>query len=107
MTEKQYPSLPEQGNNLAKFSFDLIKNALHGGALNSSVEVQSERLEICKTCDFYDGIQVRCKECGCFLHPKVSFALSTCNIGKWSEDRSTWENEKFEGIMKKTEEEQQ
>ena len=28
MTEKQYPSLPEQGKNLAKFSFDLIKNAI-------------------------------------------------------------------------------
>ncbi len=106
MTEKQYPSLPEQGKNLAKFSFDLIKNALQGGGLIVSAEVQAQRLETCKTCEWYDDTQTKCKHCGCFLPVKVSFALDSCPVGKWKENEETWMNEKFDEIMKKTQEQQ-
>ncbi len=106
MTENQYPSLPEQGKNLAKFSFDLIKNALQGGGLIVSAEVQAQRLETCKTCEHYDAEQTRCKHCGCFLPAKVSFALDSCPVGKWKENEETWMNEKFDEIMKKTQEQQ-
>ena len=106
MTEKQYPSLPEQGKNLAKFSFDLIKNALQTGALIVSAEVQAQRLEICKSCEWYDDTQTKCKHCGCFLPAKVSFALDSCPVQKWTENEETWMNEKFDEIMKKTEEQQ-
>ena len=106
MTEKQYPSLPEQGKNLAKFSFDLIKNALQTGALIVSAEVQAQRLEICKSCEHYDAEQTRCKHCGCYLPAKVSFALDSCPVQKWTENEETWMNEKFDEIMKKTEEQQ-
>ncbi len=106
MTEKQYPSLPEQGKNLAKFSFDLIKNALQGGGLTVSAEVQAQRFETCKTCEWYDDTQTKCKHCGCFLPVKVSFALYSCPVGKWKENEETWMNEKFDEIMKKTQEQQ-
>ena len=106
MTEKQYPSLPEQGKNLAKFSFDLIKNALQTGALIVSAEVQAQRLEICKVCEHYDAEQTRCKHCGCYLPAKVSFALDSCPVKKWNENEETWMNEKFDDIMKKTQEQQ-
>ena len=99
MTEKQYPSLPEQGKNLAKFSFDLIKNALQTGALIVSAEVQAQRLEICKSCEWYDDTQTKCKHCGCFLPAKVSFALDSCPVQKWTENEETWMNEKFDKVM--------
>jgi hypothetical protein len=105
MSEKHYPSLPEQGKNLAKFSFDLIKNALQGGGLIVSPEVQQQRLEICKSCEQYDESQQRCKKCGCFLPAKVSFALDSCPENKWGETQETW-NEKFDEIMKKTQQQQ-
>jgi hypothetical protein len=49
--ESEYPSLPEQGKNLAKFTFEVLKKALaNGGAsLLVSEKVQRERLEICKS----------------------------------------------------------
>ena len=99
MTEKQYPSLPEQGKNLAKFSFDLIKNALQTGALIVSAEVQAQRLEICKVCEWYDAEQTRCKHCGCYLPAKVSFALDSCPVKKWTENEETWMNENFNKVM--------
>ena len=99
MTEKQYPSLPEQGKNLAKFSFDLIKNALQTGALIVSAEVQAQRLEICKSCEWYDDTQTKCKHCGCFLPAKVSFALDSCPVQKWTENEETWMNENFNKVM--------
>ncbi len=99
MTEKQYPSLPEQGKNLAKFSFDLIKNALQTGALIVSAEVQAQRLEICKSCEWYDDTQTKCKHCGCYLPAKVSFALDSCPVQKWTENEETWMNENFDKVM--------
>jgi len=38
--EKQYPSLPEQGKNLASFSFEILKKALRGEALTVSEEIK-------------------------------------------------------------------
>jgi len=107
MSEKQdYPSLFQQGKNLAEFSFEVIKKALMTGALQVSDEVQNKRMEICKSCEKYDESQNRCIQCGCFLEPKTRFALDSCPLNKWEESREDWMNEKFDaliGDMKKNE----
>ena len=65
--ENHYPSLAEQGKNLASFSFEILKKALRGEALTVSPEVKNQRLEICRNCDEYDAEQIRCMNCGCML----------------------------------------
>lgn len=102
--EHSYPSLPEQGKNLAKFTFQLVKKALQGGALVVSQEVKEQRLEVCRTCEWYDPEQVRCKHCGCFLEEKATFALDSCPIGKWTESAEDWENGRFDELVKELEE---
>lgn len=105
MTEEHsYPSLPDQGKNLAKFTFQLVKKALQGGALMVSPEVKEQRLETCRTCEWYDPDQVRCKHCGCFLEEKATFALDSCPIGKWTESAEDWENGRFDELVKELEE---
>jgi hypothetical protein len=79
-----YPSLPEQGKNLAKFTFEVVKEALTTNNIFVSSEVKKERLAICASCEYYDSRQVRCKHCGCFLEHKTNFALDSCPIDKWS-----------------------
>ena len=104
--QKDYPSLLEQGKNLAEFSFELIKKAVQTGALQVSDEIKTQRLEICSKCDKYDEKQVRCTECGCFLESKASFSLDSCPLGKWKESNKDWMNEKFDSViedMKKNE----
>mgnify|MGYP003346840499 CR=1 FL=1 len=97
--KKEYPSLFEQGKNLAEFSFELVKNALNTGALLVSDEVQSQRMEVCKSCEKYDETQNRCVECGCFLEHKTRFSLDSCPLNKWGESKEDWMKEKFDTLM--------
>lgn len=97
--EKQYPSFSKQGENLAKFTFELIKKAIRQEALLVSPEVKNERLTICRSCDWYDAPQNRCKHCGCFLDQKASYALDSCPIHKWDESDVDWTKNKFKEIM--------
>ena len=101
--EKNYPSILQQGKNLAEFSFDLIKHAIQTGALQVSDEVKNQRLETCRNCDKYDADQVRCIECGCFLEAKTGFALDSCPLGKWVESDKDWMEEKFGSLIEKME----
>lgn len=101
MTE--YPSLPEQGKNLAKFTFEVVKQAFSSNALFVSPEVKQQRLDVCKQCEYYDASQVRCKHCGCFLDHKTNFALDSCPIDKWTVSDTDWLNEKFDEVVNKVE----
>ncbi len=101
MTESEYPSLPEQGKNLAKFTFEVVKQAFSSNALFVSPEVKQQRLDVCKSCEYYDAKQVRCKHCGCFLDHKASFALDSCPIDKWSVSDADWLNGEFDKVVDK------
>lgn len=96
----EYPSLPEQGKNLASFTFELIKKALSGESLTVSNEVKEQRMDICKNCEHYDAEQIRCKECGCMLEYKTGFALDSCPLNKWKESQDAWVNGKFDELVK-------
>ena len=102
MTENsKYPSLFEQGKNLANFSLDLIKH-IHSNPdkfITVSDETYRERMSICKSCDKYDEFDNRCSECGCFLPAKARIILDSCPLEKWSTDVGSWEN-KFDEIVK-------
>lgn len=99
--QKEYPSLPEQGKNLASFAFEIVKKALYGEALTVSDEIKQTRLNICKICDKYDEEPNRCIECGCFLEYKTGFALDSCPLGKWGESKDDWMNGKFDELLNK------
>jgi hypothetical protein len=86
--EEKFPSINEQGKNLAKFTFEVVKNVIditstHETGLLASEEKQKERMDICKKCDYYSVRQNRCRQCGCYLGTKVKFGVSQCPIGKW------------------------
>jgi hypothetical protein len=97
MTE--YPSLPEQGKNLAKFAFEVVKSAMQSEALFVSDEVREQRLAICRVCSYYDETQVRCKHCGCMLEHKARFALDSCPIDSWRESDTDWMNGKYDEVL--------
>jgi hypothetical protein len=91
METSEYPSLPEQGKNLAKFTFEVVKQVLnHQDAMFVSPEIRNERMEICKSCEYYDDRQVRCRHCGCFLEQKVKFAIDSCPLSKWKSSDVDW-----------------
>ncbi len=103
--EQKYPSMLQQGKNLAKFSWDLIKHIQqnHDKFLFVSDEVYKERMMTCKGCDKYHEFENRCKECGCYVPAKAKVILDSCPLNKWGTDDTGWE-EKFNDIVKDMEE---
>lgn len=100
-----YPSLFEQGKNLSKFALDLVKHikSTDGKDLMASDDLFRERMEICASCDRYDEVPNRCKECGCYLDVKARLILDSCPLQKWTESIENW-NDKFNNMLKEMEE---
>ena len=114
MSEKNdYPSLSKQGENLAKFVWDVMQEAFNGNneSLIVSDEVYNERMEICKSCQYYDDSLVhhnnpeekiiQCMKCGCWLTAKAKMSLDSCPIGKWSTNNDKFLNEKYPEIKQR------
>lgn len=51
-------------------------------AKNPKLIEPSQRLEICKKCEYYS--RGRCSICGCFMHIKARLAASKCRLNKWT-----------------------
>lgn len=100
--EQQYPSIGDQVKNLAQFSFNVVRSALNSeDSLLVSEEVRKQRMDICKSCDYYDAKQVRCRQCGCFLESKVRFAIDSCPLSKWTVSDEKWVSNEFDKIFDK------
>lgn len=57
---------------------------LKGGIPTRTQEDQERIHKICESCtEFYDAQHDRCKQCGCFLKPKIAMAVTSCPVGKW------------------------
>lgn len=81
--DKELPSITEQGKNLAKFTFEVVKNtvSLNGNPIVPN-ETYQERLSICQECEYYSKSK-RCKKCGCFIESKARIAIAKCPLQKW------------------------
>lgn len=42
-----------------------------------------QRLEVCKTCNYFLKENAICDMCGCQLYIKVMFSQAKCPMGKW------------------------
>lgn len=56
---------------------------LFNGSPRTPEELAAQRLEICKTCDWFRPRTETCKKCGCFMKLKTTLEKSKCPIGKW------------------------
>jgi len=95
----EYPSLPEQGKNMATTAFKIMQGLWRGEEIYASKEVQDKRQEICNGCPSHEKEEGRCKTCGCVLDWKIPFAMSDCPEEKWGMDQESferWFNKKSE-----------
>jgi hypothetical protein len=100
MSDKEYPSLFQQAKNLSKFSWEMMQYIMQNEqkVMFVSDEVFRSRLEVCKGCDKFDDLQMRCTECGCFLNQKARMVLDGCPLNKWSANQEQWEKNMEEFI---------
>lgn len=104
---KEYPSLPQQGKNIASFALIMLRKAMSEGTASIAVSesIQRARIKTCKECPSYDDIQHRCKECGCFIGAKVKFSAASCPLGKWEVSDQKWARDEYETIVDSFDEE--
>lgn len=71
---------------IKNFAYALIKHIM-GGAKRTTMSERQKRLEICKSCEFFDGYA--CQQCGCPITQQAKFiskldwANQHCPINKW------------------------
>lgn len=46
--------------------------------------VKLERMSICKKCESFQNNISTCRQCGCYMPAKATFASSECPAGKWT-----------------------
>lgn len=74
--------MSEAFNMAGRFTKAVFNHAKDGFKKVDS-EIFQKRLDICKTCELFDKDQTRCKQCGCFLNVKASWASEKCPVDKW------------------------
>lgn len=60
-----------------------VQNYLKNGMKNVPDQIKQSRLIVCKSCEFFNESLYQCKQCGCFLKIKTSWATEKCPIDKW------------------------
>ena len=83
MDKPKYPTFFEQIKNLSALAGGVSKDLLQNQEVFVPEEKQTERLNICATCEHYESNDKRCKLCGCFMEAKVKFVSSSCPVLKW------------------------
>jgi len=78
-----FPSFFQMARNAAKQAWLSGKGAILGEGFLATAEKAFNRLEICKTCEFYRD--TRCLKCGCFMEAKAQLEAATCPANKWGE----------------------
>jgi hypothetical protein len=53
------------------------------GFKNVDDKIFNERIDICKSCEFYNKSYNKCNVCGCFLDIKATWNSEKCPTGKW------------------------
>lgn len=56
-------------------------------ASHRTVELRWEQCRNCK--DWYDAESERCRQCGCFLAPKIALAFTKCDLGRWAPETNS------------------
>lgn len=64
-------------------------NYVKSGFKNVHSEVKQLRLNICKSCEYYNSTFVQCKQCGCLLEIKTLWATEKCPLDKWGPEIPT------------------
>ncbi len=78
------PSFLEKATNFTKS----VINHVAKGMVKVSDTVKQERMDICKSCPFFNQTDPKnptCNKCGCFLEIKTGWASEKCPENKWLE----------------------
>jgi len=82
-SNKSMPSMSQMVQNVGHSVVKNVRSVASGNALKISEEDKNSRLDICKSCEFFESVKQRCLKCGCFLSVKTYLKAEKCPINKW------------------------
>lgn len=50
---------------------------------NSIIAMKEDRMDICRSCEWFRPSIQQCKKCGCIMAFKTKLKGASCPIGKW------------------------
>lgn len=80
----EFPSVFQQGRNLAKEMWNLGKKAAQLQPLLVEADVAFERLQTCQTCPEFEAETSKCRKCGCGMLMKTQLSTASCPLAKWA-----------------------
>jgi len=81
--DNNYPSNTQMAKNLGNSLIRNIKSVAAGNPIKETDDAALARLEICKSCEFFNETAKRCNKCGCNMAIKTYLKAEKCPIGKW------------------------
>jgi Family of unknown function (DUF6171) len=79
----QMPSIGAMASNLARSVANNVQSVAAGNPLRLDDSAATQRLNICRGCEFFNGAEQRCTKCGCFMAVKTYLKAEKCPVGKW------------------------
>lgn len=73
----------KQIKNVAQLIVNIVRNAVQNHTVIEVTDESDRRMNICKSCVYFESSAKRCMECGCYMETKVKFVAAQCPIGKW------------------------
>lgn len=83
MFSNAYPSNTQMAKNLGNSIIRNVQSVASGNSFKVTEGEANARLEICKTCEFFNATQQRCSKCGCYMAVKTYLKAESCPVGKW------------------------
>lgn len=56
-----------------------------------ATDIAQQRFAICKECPELIKMTSQCKKCGCFMEAKTKLPQASCPIGKWHEEKISYQ----------------
>lgn len=79
----QMPSVPKLIQNLGGSVVRNVSSVAAGNSLRVPAQEATNRLDICKKCEFFNKNSERCGKCGCYMAVKTYLKAERCPVGKW------------------------
>lgn len=69
--------------NLSETVTDSFGEIAKGNSVFVESATQQSRIDICKSCEYFNSKTTQCRHCGCFMSAKTKLKSGSCPIGKW------------------------
>jgi hypothetical protein len=70
-------------NKITGSAFRVAKAIMKGETIAATTAEIGRRLGICRKCEFFQAVPMRCQKCNCFLNLKTRLETEHCPIAKW------------------------